>query len=367
MRVYIFVLIGVILCSCTGQLEKGSSGAVINLSAEASANCYIVSAPGLYKFKAVRGNSSDFLTSTSHAEILWESFGTQAAPNVSDLIQDVEYSDGYVAFRIPQPFRKGNAAIAAMDRNGEILWSWHIWLTEEPKAQVYYNNAGVFMDRDLGAKSSTPGDAGAFGLLYQWGRKDPFLSFASTTKVIHAKSTIEWPEAISSNSISEVKDWTIKHPTTFIQYDKDVDSTLWTGAGAMKSVYDPCPAGWRIPDGNPWMQASGGEISDSSRGDGWNLGGLLGTDVNIWYPHLIEKVASVTGYKQINWYGGYYWTSSMWRYEYSCNNCNFVSKWDTRLVPLQCFLHSCEDFAHLSVTPTEFPPATGFPIRCIQE
>ena len=344
-----------------------------NLSAVTTANCYIISQSGSYCLLVAKGNQpSELLHLTNYASLLWESLGTSTIPSVGDLIKSVSYKDGYIAFQTADTFKEGNAVIAAKDADGTILWSWHIWLTEEPKAQVYYNNAGVFMDRDLGAKSSTPGDAGAFGLLYQWGRKDPFLSFASTTKVIHAKSTIEWPEAISSNSISEVKDWTIKHPTTFIQYDKDVDTTLWTGAGAMKSVYDPCPAGWRIPDGNPWMQASGGEISDSSRGDGWNLGGLLGTDVNIWYPHLIEIVVSASGFKQINWYGGYYWTSSMWRYEYSCNNCNFVSWWEGRLVPLpslQRFTlgHSSEGCVHPYVTPTEFRPATGFPIRCIQE
>ena len=35
------------------------------------------------------------------------------------------------------------------------------------------------MDRNLGATSATPGNVGSLGLLYQWGRKDPFLGSSS--------------------------------------------------------------------------------------------------------------------------------------------------------------------------------------------
>ena len=125
-----------------------------------------------------------------------------AGSNVGDLIKFVSYKDGYIAFQTADTFKEGNAVIAAKNSSSTILWSWHIWFTDHPKGQTYYSNAGTMMDRNLGATSATPGDVGAHGLLYQWGRKDPFLGSSSISDEVEAKS-----------------------------------------------IYDPCPAGWRVPDG----------------------------------------------------------------------------------------------------------------------
>ena len=167
-----------------------------DLSSSASANCYIISEAGLYKFKTVKGNSTTSVGSVASASILWETFGTDTAPEPSDLISGFCYKDGYIAFQTADTFKEGNAVIAAKDAEGNILWSWHIWFTDQPQAQVYNNDAGTMMDRNLGATSATKGDVGALGLLYQWGRKDPFLSSSSISDAIEAKSTITWPSAV---------------------------------------------------------------------------------------------------------------------------------------------------------------------------
>ena len=134
--------------------------AATNLSLSGSANCYIVSSVGLYKFKPVKGNSNESVGSVASASLLWETFGTDAAPMPSDLISGFCYKDGYIAFQTADTFKEGNAVIAAKDADGNILWSWHIWFTDQPLGQVYYNNAGVMMDRNLGSTSATPGDVG---------------------------------------------------------------------------------------------------------------------------------------------------------------------------------------------------------------
>ena len=139
-----------------------------DLSSSASANCYIVSNAGLYKFKTVKGNSSEFVGNVASAAILWETFATSETPECLDLIKAVDYENGYLAFQTADTFKEGNAVIAAKDADGNILWSWHIWLTDQPQGQVYYNDAGTMMDRNLGSTSATPGDVGALGLLYQW-------------------------------------------------------------------------------------------------------------------------------------------------------------------------------------------------------
>lgn len=272
-----------------------------------TANCYIVTEAGEYTFKAVKGNSSESVGSVASAEVLWETFGTHETPEVGDLVKDVSYKDGEITFKATD--RKGNAVIAAKDAAGNILWSWHIWLTDQPKEQEYYHNAGTMMDRNLGATSATPGDVGALGLLYQWGRKDPFLGSSSLSSSTVAKSTIIWPSAVSSDSSTGTIAYAIANPTTFItdsgtydgtnNYDwyytgSDIsDNTRWTRSKSSKSIYDPCPSGWRVPDGSKngiWSNALGSSSSFTqsslydSTNKGMNFSGKFGPDQTIWYP-----------------------------------------------------------------------------------
>ena len=136
------------------------------------------------------GNTDATVGNVKTVEVLWESFGTDEMPDVGDIIASASYKNGYVRFSTPENFRDGNAVIAARNSKGITLWSWHIWCAEEGwEEQVYDNNAGTMMDRNLGATSATPGDVGALGLLYQWGRKDPFLHSSSISSYVQALST----------------------------------------------------------------------------------------------------------------------------------------------------------------------------------
>lgn len=143
------------------------------LDKNGTANCYIADSGEKYQFATVKGNSEESVGEVASAEVLWETIGTDIAPKKGDLIKELVYEDDTISFKT-NTF-KGNALIAAKDKAGKILWSWHIWITLEPKDQVYRNNAGTMMDRNLGALTTIKGDASAIGLIYQWGRKDPFL------------------------------------------------------------------------------------------------------------------------------------------------------------------------------------------------
>ncbi len=103
------------------------------------------------------------------------------------------------------------------DASGTILWSWHIWLTDKPEDQVYKNNAGTMMDRNLGATSATPGDVKALGLLYQWGRKDPFLNSSSISCDTRAKYTLNSLATTSSSASNGTIAYAISHPAVFIE------------------------------------------------------------------------------------------------------------------------------------------------------
>ena len=281
--------------SIGGEIEGGSTGGG-NLSSAGTANSYIVSAAGSYTFTPTKGNSNESVGEIASAEVLWETFGTDVTPNVGDLVRNVKYADGVISFETPSTYREGNAVIAAKDASGTILWSWHIWLTDQPEGQEYYSLC-TMMDRNLGATSATPGDVGALGLLYQWGRKDPFLGSSSIhyESMTEAKSTITWPSSVSSDSSTGTIAYATANPTTFITEnsnnydwyytgDESTDNTRWKES--TKSIYDPCPAGWRVPNGGSngvWAKALGS--SDSFKGfpydstiEGISLPG------NIWYP-----------------------------------------------------------------------------------
>ena len=302
-----------------------------DLSSTASANCYIISESGLYKFKTVEGNSETSVGNVVSASILWETFGTSTSPEYLDLISGLCYKDGYIVFQTAGTFKEGNAVIAAKDAFGNILWSWHIWLTDQPEGQEYYNDAGTMMDRNLGATSATPGDVGALGLLYQWGRKDPFLGSSSISSSIIAKSTIAWPSAVSSNSSSGTIAYATANPTTFIWYNGynydwhyTDDNTRWTTSSSDKSIYDPCPAGWRVPDGGSndiWSKAldlssSLTQSSYDSTNEGMNFSGKFGSASTIWYPASGYRYDDGSLYRVGN--RGYYWSASPSTYGACC-------------------------------------------------
>lgn len=296
-----------------------------DISARGTANCYIVSEGGAYKFRTVKGNSTTSVGSVSRASVVWESYCTDVTPLVGDLISSVTYSDGYVIFQTGSTYKEGNALVAAYDESGKVLWSWHIWLTDKPEEQVYYNNAGTVMDRNLGATSATPGDVRALGLMYQWGRKDPFLGAASISSDTQAASTITWPKSKPGTVQVGNIEWATANPTTYITtYDYDwiyvsnpKDLTkykdLWTESDKAKSIYDPCPQGWRVPDGGTsgiWSKGVSSDIKIEVSGKdkeipqywiesppdkdnkGIDLGGKLSASSVVWYPHS----GTISGY-----------------------------------------------------------------------
>ena len=307
----------------------------VKLSESGTANCYVVSETGFYSFKSVKGNSSTSVGTVSSVAVLWESFGTSTTPSVGDLIRSVSYIDGNIYFDTATTFKEGNAVIAAKDADGNILWSWHIWFTDQPQGQEYYNNAGTMMDRNLGATSATPGDAGALGLLYQWGRKDPFLGSSSISSRTVAKSTISWPSAVSSNSSNGTIAYATAHPTTFITYnsnnydwyytgDSSTDNTRWSTSDKPKSIYDPCPQGWRVPDGGDngiWSKAGFDDITYDSTNEGMSFS--ISSPSTTWYPasgYLGSKDGSLNG----DGSSGNYWSASPHsKYGYSACRLSF--------------------------------------------
>ena len=338
---------------------------------EETANCYIVKEAGEYKFNAtVKGNGwntdgtiADPIAPSS-AKVLWESFGTNETPVAGDLVKDVAFDSGSGYVKFTATDKKGNAVIAAVDGDGKILWSWHIWLAgEQPQGQVYNNGAGTMMDRNLGATSATPSDgAKTFGLLYQWGRKDPFLGSSAidsgnddskTAKSVTA-SDVTWNNMSAPKTPAE----SVAIPTTFIitrssPYDWTTrDDALW---GSAKTMYDPCPPGYRVPDGGDtgvWYKAfSSASWTTANNWDGTYKGMDFGrTDKPlgsgmIWYP--------AAGYRY--YYNGTLNSVGNYGFYWSCTEDN-------------AYAHDLFIAYNGTVNPFNSQSrAEGYPVRCLSE
>lgn len=258
-----------------------------DLSAAGTANSYIVAAAGDYKFKAtVKGNGRADLagiskttaaSDISKAELVWASYGTTTAPASGELIQRIGYKDGYVFFSTGNAgYREGNAVLAIKDASDNILWSWHLWFESDnlESLKQTYPGGAVFMDRDLGARApavaaSISDDINAFGLLYQWGRKDPFLNTCNKYKYGNSNGTNGLPavqgsieQRLGALSLTNTVADAVQYPFRFYysssyningsgttEWATDMVDGMWSDD---KTIFDPCPAGWRVPDLSDW-------------------------------------------------------------------------------------------------------------------
>ena len=142
------------------------------------------------------------------------------------------------------------SALVAIKKNGTIIWSYLIWVTESAPA-------GNVLP-PLGGQ-----------LYFQWGRKDPLnasSAYAGNQGTGGLSYSISHPCHFIANSGSgNGLDW-------FTENADGQDDALW-GEGGSKSVWDPCPSGYRVPSS-----------SDSVSGASYNYGYLtcMGTTLSVY-------------------------------------------------------------------------------------
>lgn len=342
--------------------SKGSEAEPYNLSnshgtkdvVENTANCYVVNAPGWYSFPLVYGNAikngatnasaytstapdeqwvlNPFINHTGNgitnpyisnnadctpakAELVWQ--------DSENLVTDIQYNPGTnggnISFQVKQEsIHQGNAVIAIKDAADNVLWSWHIWVTDEDvnktititnsdnenfdvmSVNLGYCN-GPLMDYaersclvkfTAGTKICGPFDVKQLkgkeqklgnNTYYQWGRKDPMLPIIGTIK----EYSEDWEDFIETSILT--KKWYDKSTSyTDPLTGKDLGSNenfikgailnpnimhqtssgsanyyyknLWSAncndfgnpakeIAVVKTVYDPSPVGFKIPDG----------------------------------------------------------------------------------------------------------------------
>jgi hypothetical protein len=211
-----------------------------------------------------------------HLDVLWDDNGVI---NNTATIASLTGS----TFRVTTTGNHGNAGIALRDNTtNDIYWSWHIWVTDyDPSIPENtwtnpHSTTFTFMNRNLGATQAVNAPAG-HGLMYSWGRKDPMPNGSGAAGYNARSSFSGMPDAGSttlcatSGTVAEAIIQSIRYPTTHYIGGHDYDwlpartHDLWNvtvNGKHKKTVYDPCPNGWRVPvylDGHN----SGGASSNS--------------------------------------------------------------------------------------------------------
>ena len=336
------------------------------LSAEgATANCYIITDRNTYySFDAtIMGNGHTTATVNGipaitpttlipkKAFLVWET-GLSAGQVVDANSVYLHENKKKVYFKSADNDLDGNALIAITDDQGKILWSWHIWKTapmNDPRnnpmtykirntdspSDFIPDRTEIMMQRNLGAFNNTPGNPGAPGLYYQWGRKDPFLGSSDYKNAAQTFYPASFTTGFSATDKTEFNAetgsiaYTIAHPThimTSNTFPHDwlvtANDNLWGNPNISdrnpnperghKSIYDPCPHGWRIPPQDIWagfaLNGTANVLSNFNCGlffcyEGNNEGGTTyypASGLRIYQSGIFSWLAQL----------GYYWTSS---------------------------------------------------------
>lgn len=277
--------------------------------------------------------------------------------NLVHLTGGESLSDALISVKVPVT-KGGNALLAAYNSAGQIVWSWHLWISdyvpqritsslsfEQAQQQTKggsvhrYANAAfasgiyqtkVIMDRNLcataggfpGTDASNLDYGRRIGYLYQWGRKDPFFGSVDGTNneinvIYDGDGTATQLKKVSYSSALPADEntllWSIRNPMSFIMgnasWYNGSESTdgyrkLYENGGK-KSLYDPCPDGWTVPDkiafdgytmNNAYWYNSDGTFTAKGKGNHtkggrlYNLSGSAGVPVpqtihnTAWYP-----------------------------------------------------------------------------------
>lgn len=354
------------------------------LGAACTANCYVIHGPGTYRLPCVYGNTLklgqyngyavDYLNQSGQGRAFVDYTGTrisgsnyQFSPSTADVLWQstdgavtnlavTKGNDGmwYVTFTVNKTgLQPGNAVIAARDASNNVMWSWHLWITDAKLT----TSSSDFLTQNLGWVSAsdsyshyparsvqlrisqtdalsdaepviitvnqTEADVEADPskgscLYYQWGRKDPFRGSDITednSRLITRQNqaplylSIQIPTTpilyyyYYSSNYYDRYDWTSDHYNVLwnARY-----STQQVNTPVEKSVYDPSPYGFRAPRGRQTYK----EIFSSLPNMGYYS---LDRDYDYWNDYYI----TVPKYIDTK----YYWTSR------ANNNATPASDW----------------------------------------
>ena len=276
-------------------------------------------------------NASDPAT---QAAIVW----TDQSGLVDGLSVTNNGANSYVNFHVPaDKIKNGNAVIAVKNASGTVMWSWHLWFDHSDvlntiactnyqgkvynftkqtlgfayrkweestyskprmarmKVEQTIANGGTKQFAYIGITQNPVSVKKISSTLYQFGRKD---AFPGTDTTPDGSFT---PNGGDNMSIQNG----IRHPETFYAYGASWSTgynqyNLWsmdnttTGHNdnsVVKTVYDPCPAGFHMPASNAFTGfTTDGQNQEpmNVRGAwdyGWNFNNKISSpDATVYFP-----------------------------------------------------------------------------------
>ena len=345
-----------------------------DLSRYGTANSYIINSANYgYSFDAtVKGNGDSSLVgnvdtsvNTGWIDILWSDMPNYNGNPTVQLVSN-QLSNHRVLFKVlgnPNDINdkslksEGNVILAAYKDSSkqEILWTWHLWITD--RVNIHGNpNGYLVQDRNLGAIAAAPENGqgtNMWGLYYQWGRPTPFkggITLQSTTELAETvDEAVKNPTTLYGNGSSG--DWLQTRNNMLWGYQNDFTK-------AQKTIYDPCPPGYMVADKRVWES-----VATYQTTNGWNeLGAKIEVGGNIvWYP--IQGSIGANGSLNQAESGVRMWSSVVdinqsgypfeLRYNSSGNATTTASQYRHTALPVRCVSgHSVEVVTNLSVPQT---------------
>ena len=171
-----------------------------------------------------------------------------------------DYNITINTYKVSGGYDGGQVAIYGEDQT-TVIWSFIIWMTPTPAEHPYGNTGYVVLDRNLGTYMTCEGDNWKQnGVYFQWGRPTP-VGWSGTvgtnipTQATNVRFSIENPRALLyTNEVENTKsDWYLGAWTGARTDRKDdfwgnpnESSTYLNPSDGHKSIYDPCPKGYRV-------------------------------------------------------------------------------------------------------------------------
>ena len=304
------------------------------------------------------------------AEVLWQD-GIGVMTERSVKVMNAEKRDK--AYIVVETGDKAGNAVVAMKVNGEIYWSWHIWCTDynpNLKEGQQELNGFVWMDRNLGAtynKYNEEGGIKSKGFLYQWGRKDLFPPTKGWEKtesdedlynlageiITFSKVPVEVFNNIP-NSVHNSMSFYTSEESWYTNakgiYRRNYLGNLWNSGVGKKTIFDPCPDGWRVPVGkdgeyeSPWEQAKK-NVTPLVRYKGFSLKG-------IYYP--------AAGYRELL-------TGNMPNNSFLDNALYWAGNIPSLYIQPSCMHYTLIDLTGYSFYISVAWDAYGGSVRCVKE
>ena len=238
--------------------------------------------------------------------------------------------DGYLDFEVKQADIKSGNVVVAVTKGGTVVWSWHLWFAPKsaltpipvtnyqgktynfttetlgwkPKGEVTtYNaprtvkvkveqtiaNGGTKQFTVINITQNNGGKKEGIATLYQFGRKDALpgtdtfyptnsYSFDNTTGGRSLGYAIQHPENmfIYAQTGTYYYDWC--NATYYNLWSADNTTTGFNDNAVVKTVYDPCPVGFKMPASNAFTgftsngqyQSGAANINANGTADSWD-------------------------------------------------------------------------------------------------